>query len=74
MSLADRIPTLTDAEVINLLTNARRLRDEGEARQKAAAEEILPALEAAAEERKAARLARVQAKRTAARKPKDVAA
>ena len=53
MSLVEKIPTLTDAEVINLLTNARRLAEAGDERQQAAAAELLPALEAAAEARKA---------------------
>jgi hypothetical protein len=74
MSLIEKIPTMTDAEVINLLTNARRLQDSGDERQQAAAAELLPALEAAAEERKTERLATAQAKRAAARKPKKVAA
>ena len=74
MSLVERIPTLTDEEVINLLTNARRLQADGDERQQAAAAELLPALEVAAEERKANRLAAAQAKRAAARKPKSIAA
>ncbi len=74
MSLVEKIPTLSDAEVINLLTNARRLAETGDERQQAAAAELLPALETAAEARKADRLASAQAKRAAARKPKKVAA
>ena len=74
MSLVDKIPELSDEEVVNLLANARRLADGEDERQKAAANELLPALEAAAEERQAARLARAQAKRLAARKPGRVAA
>jgi hypothetical protein len=73
MSLMEKIPTLSDAEVINLLDNARRLQETGDERQQAAAAELLPALEEAAAERKAARLASAQAKRAAAR-PKKVAA
>jgi hypothetical protein len=74
MSLIEKIPTMTDVEVVNLLTNARRLQDTGDERQQAAAAELLPALETAAEERKTVRLAAAQAKRAAARKPKTVAA
>jgi len=74
MTLIEKIPTLTDAEVVNLLTNARRLQDSGDERQQAAAAELLPALEAAATERKTERLAAAQAKRAAARKPRKVAA
>jgi hypothetical protein len=74
MSLVEKIPELSDEEVVNLLTNARRLSEEGDERQKAAAAELLPALEIAAEERRAERLARAQAKRAAARKPASAAA
>ena len=74
MSLVDKIPELSDEEVVNLLANARRLAEGEDERQKAAASELLPVLEAAAEERQAARLARAQAKRLAARKPGRAAA
>lgn len=74
MTLLDKIPTMTDAEVLNLLSNARRLQETGDERQKSAAAELLPALEAAATERHAERLAAAQAKRAAARKPRKVAA
>lgn len=73
MSLIEKIPTLSDEEVGNLLENARRLQATGDERQQAAAGELLPALEEAAAERKAAKLASAQAKRAAAR-PKKVAA
>ena len=74
MSLLEKIPLLTDEEVVTLLDNARRLAETGDERQKAAAEEIMPALEAVAEERRAERLARIQAKRMAARRPGRAAA
>ena len=77
MTLLERIPTLSDEEVINLLTNARRLSEQGDEKQQAAAAELLPALEAEAESRKTARLDRAKAKRAASRKaaaPKTVAA
>ena len=74
MSLLEKLPLLTDDEVINLLANARRLSETGAERQKTAADELLPALEAAAEERRTERLARAQAKRAAARRPKVAAA
>ncbi len=73
MSLIDKIPTMSDAEVVNLLTNARRLQESGDERQQAAAAEILPLLEEIAANRKTDRLAAAQAKRAAAR-PKKVAA
>lgn len=74
MSLVEKIPELNDEEVINLLANARRLAEVGDERQQAAAAELLPALEIAAEERRAERLARAQAKRAAARKVTSAAA
>jgi hypothetical protein len=74
MTLIDKIPTMTDAEVLNLLSNARRLQETGDERQQAAAAELLPALEATATERHAERLAAAQAKRAAARKPRKAAA
>ncbi len=72
--MIDKIPYLTDDEVVNLLANARRLSEGGDEKQAAAARELLPALETAAEERRLARVARAQAKRTASRKPAKVAA
>jgi len=72
MTLIEKIPTMTDAEVVNLLTNAQRLQETGDERQQAAAAELLPALQAAATERRTERLASAQAKRAAARKPKKV--
>lgn len=74
MTLLERIPTLSDEEVINLLENARRLNDQGDEKQQAAAAELLPALEAEAEARRTARLERAKAKRAAARRPKKAAA
>ena len=68
MSLIEKIPYLTDEEVVNLLANAQRLAETGDERQQAAARDLLPALETAAEDRRAARTARAQAKRMAARR------
>jgi len=73
MTLADKIPTMSDEDVVNLLANARRLSDSADERQRTAALELLPLLEGAAAERKARRLAAAQAKR-AAKRPKKVAA
>jgi len=73
MSLIDKIPTLSDDEVITLLANARRLAESGDEKQRAAAVELIPALEGAAAERRALRMAAAQAKR-AARRPKKKAA
>lgn len=75
MSLLERIPAMSDEEVVNLLTNARRLSETGNEAQQAAAAGLLPALETEAESRKTARTERAAAKRAATRKlPKTVAA
>ncbi|WP_041373563.1 hypothetical protein [Phenylobacterium zucineum] len=74
MTLLERIPTLSDDEVVNLLANARRLSDQGDEKQQAAAAELLPKLEEEAEQRRQARLDRAKAKRAASRKPRKVAA
>jgi len=74
VTLIDKIPFLSDEEVVNLLANARRLADIGDDKQKAAAGELLPVLEGAAAERKANRLAAAQAKRAAKRQVKARAA
>ena len=74
MTLLERIPVLSDEEVVNLLANARRLSEQGDEKQQAAAAEILPSLETEAETRRQARLERTKAKRAAARKPRKVAA
>jgi hypothetical protein len=73
MTLTDKIPSMSDEEVINLLANARRLSESADERQREAALELIPPLEEAATERKTRRLAAAQAKR-AAKRPKKVAA
>ena len=73
MTLLDKIPTMSDEEVVNLLANARRLSESADEKQREAAQALLPALEGAAAERKANRLAAAQAKR-AAKRPKKIAA
>ena len=73
MTLIDKIPTMSDEEVVNLLANARRLSESADEKQREAAQALLPALEGAAAERKAHRLAVAQAKR-AAKRPKKIAA
>jgi hypothetical protein len=65
MTLLDRLPGLTDAEVSNLLANARRLSEGDHAARRAAAADILPALEAEAEARATARTAALSAARKA---------
>ncbi len=74
MSLLERIPAMSDEEVINLLTNARRLSESGDEKKQAAAAELLPALEAEAEVRKSDRLERAKVKRAATRKAHSAAA
>lgn len=68
MSLLERIPTLSDEEVVNLLANAQRLAEQGDDKQKAAAMELLPSLRDEAEARRNERLERAKAKRAATRK------
>jgi len=68
MSLLDRIPTLSDEEVVNLLANAQRLAEQGDEKQKAAAMEILPTLRLEADQRHEERMERAKAKRAATRK------
>ena len=67
MSLLERIPTLSDEEVVNLLANAQRLADHGDDKQKAAAMELLPALRDEAESRHHDRMERAKVKRAATR-------
>jgi hypothetical protein len=74
MTLLDRIPTLSDEEVVNLLANARRLSDAGDEKQRAAAADLLPRLEDEAEQRRLARLERAKAKRAAKRVTRKQAA
>lgn len=74
MSLIDKIPEMTDAEVAALLTNARRLQTAGNDGQRAAANDLLPMLEQAAAERRTTRLAAAQTKREATRRTKNGAA
>lgn len=74
MSLIDKIPQLSDEAVMNLLVNARRLAEGGTEKQQADAAELLPALEAAAALRKAAKAEVAAARRAAQRKPRKVPA
>jgi hypothetical protein len=74
MTLIEKIPAMSDEEVVNLLANARRLEAQGDEKQQAAAAELIPTLEEVAAQRKTARLAASQAKRAASRRPKTKAA
>lgn len=69
MTLLERIPTLDDKGLANLLENARRLHDEGTPQQQAQAAELIPALEEASAARKAEKLEAAAAKRAQSRKP-----
>jgi hypothetical protein len=73
VSLIEKIPTLSDEEVTNLLANARRLQTQGDEKQQALAADLIGPLEEAAEARRTARLAASQAKRAARRPPKKAA-
>jgi len=68
MSLIDRIPTLSDEEVVNLLTNAQRLSEQGDEKQQAAAAPLLEPLQLEADKRREARLERAKEKRANTRK------
>ncbi len=68
MSLIEKIPSMSDAALGNLLANARHLVTAGGPKQQADAAELLPALEAAMAERKSAKLEAAAAKRAANRK------
>lgn len=57
MGISDRIPDLSDKELESLHTNAVRLKDSGSTQQRQQAEQLLPLLGAALEERRLARVA-----------------
>jgi len=58
LAIADMIPALTDAELVNLNNNARRLAETGAPAQMAAAAQLLPQIEAEMAERIARRPAK----------------
>ena len=65
MTIGERIPDLSDHELENLHANAVRLREAGSAIRRQRAEELLPLVGAALDERNAARVAaRTQTRRT----------
>jgi hypothetical protein len=74
MSLIEKIPTMSDEDVANLLANARRLSETGTPQQRASAEELLPALEESAGARATAKAEAAAAKRAATRKPRKAVA
>jgi hypothetical protein len=71
MAIIDRIPEMTEKELESFRANAERLKDTGSAIQKQQAEELLPLLGAALEERRIARVAtQVETRRVNASKKK----
>lgn len=71
MGIEQRIPDLTDKELETLQANAVRLAQSGTVQQRQQAETLLPLIDAAMQERRAARTKADQEKRLA--KPKRVA-
>jgi hypothetical protein len=53
MTLLDKLPTMSDADLANLLANAVRLSESGTKRQQEEAAQLLPALSEEAESRSA---------------------
>ncbi|MGQ0532282.1 MAG: hypothetical protein ACT4OF_06275 [Caulobacteraceae bacterium] len=69
MGIQERIPDLSDKELESLRANALRLKDAGSVQQRQQAEELLPLLGAALEERRLARVAaHTETRRANARK------
>ena len=71
MSMEDKIPTLSDKELSNLLANAERLQTSGSAKQQEQAVHLLPLISAESDARKAtkvAALAEAKVKRAVATK------
>jgi hypothetical protein len=69
MTIGDRIPDLSDKELEHLHANAVRLQASGSAIQRQQAEELLPLLGAALEQRRLARVsAQTEARRANAKK------
>jgi len=67
VTIGDRIPDLSDKELESLHANAVRLKDSGSAKQRQQAEELLPLLGVALEERRLARIAtQVETRRVSA--------
>jgi hypothetical protein len=68
MDLAAKLPQMEDAALAVLRENAERLEQTGTAAQRAAAAELMPALEAELESRRAAKLAAAKTKRSVSRR------
>lgn len=66
-SLLEKIPTMEDGALVNLLANAERLETEGSKAQRASAADLLPVIKAEIETRRVAKLDRqAQARRAKA--------
>lgn len=63
MDMNERLPTMSDAELTNLLANAERLQQSGTERQQIQAGRLMPLLTAEIEARKVAKLASMKEKR-----------
>lgn len=74
MDLQERIPDFSDKELEALHANAVRLAQSGTPKQRQQAEDLLPLLGAAMEERQAARATAAQERRRTVTKRKAVAA
>lgn len=68
MTIVEKVPTMSDPHLANLLVNARRMLATGTAPQQAVAEEVIAAAEAETASRRAAHLQVLAAKRAAAPK------
>jgi hypothetical protein len=70
VDLRDRVPGMEDAALATLRTNAVRLTTEGNAKQRVAAADLLPVIEAELEKRRAEKRASAPAKAVRAVKKK----
>jgi hypothetical protein len=68
MTIVEKIPTMSDEHLANLLANARRMQTAGTAQQQAAANDVVSVAEAETAVRRAAHLEVLAAKRAAAPK------
>ncbi len=74
VDLRDRVPTLDDKALATLRANALRLKETGNARQQASAEDLLPVIEAELAIRREKKRADAPAKAPRAAKPKKTKA
>ena len=68
MTIVEKVPTMSDDHLANLLVNARRMQTSGTAPQQATANDVVAAAEAETAIRRAAHLQALAAKRAAAPK------